>query len=62
MAMRSRYAGLSIGDTVRLRSGGPAMVVRDRDLSMLNHYVCDWFDAEGRKCSDSFHGRQLEPA
>ena len=45
------------GDTVRLKSGGPTMTIREVDEELI---VCDWF--EGSKAQEkSFHVSQLIP-
>lgn len=44
--------GYMIGDTVQLKSGGPAMTVNNVDLD--NYVYCDWFDEHGDRHSDKF--------
>jgi uncharacterized protein YodC (DUF2158 family) len=53
------------GNVVKLRSGGPKMVVVDYDRSNVSpndasHTVkCDWFN-ESKKCTDLFHEDTIE--
>ncbi|WP_298331158.1 DUF2158 domain-containing protein, partial [Asticcacaulis sp.] len=52
--------GYMIGDTVQLKSGGPAMTVNNVDLD--NYVYCDWFDEHGDRHSDKFKADLLVAA
>lgn len=54
-----------VGDTVKLKSGGPIMTVHDTPKTQTfgnqTHYTCQWF--AGKKLeSGHFERDQLEPA
>ena len=52
------------GDAVRLKSGGPRMLVSDpmADWRIGNKVQCDWLDDEGKNQSHDFDWKMLEPA
>lgn len=47
-----------IGDLVRLKSGGPNMIVSAATQTVV---VCDWFDG-AKKMSDQFNVQTIEKA
>ena len=52
--------GFTVGDTVRLRSGGPKMTVSKVGVSMNGDIQCQWFS--GSKLQDGwFAPHTLEP-
>lgn len=50
----------AVGDTVRLKSGGPVMTVRC--FTPENAVVCDWFNPEEERNSSAFPSACLTPA
>ncbi len=51
---------LKVGDTVRLKSGGPIMTVEHVDIE-TQQVLCAWFDGQEKKLS-SFQADALERA
>jgi uncharacterized protein YodC (DUF2158 family) len=49
---------LSVGDTVRLKSGGPLMTVDDLDVD--EQVICTWFEGTTKK-NGRFRIATLEP-
>ena len=47
---------LKVGDTVRLKSGGPLMTVTKADVLVR----CTWFDDSGACQSHAFHKQSLD--
>lgn len=41
---------MKVGDVVKLKSGGPEMVIKeDEGENEIGHYyLCEWFDANGK--------------
>lgn len=46
---------LEVGDLVRLKSGGPRMVVSKVFDNLANTARCQWFDGGGHIQDDSFY-------
>jgi uncharacterized protein YodC (DUF2158 family) len=58
-------AEFKIGDTVRLKSGGPLMTIAGVGDSpqVINHsdyWLCTWFDKTHKSHSSSYHKDSLE--
>ncbi len=52
---------LKVGDTVRLKSGGPIMTIDALDAH--EQVICTWFEGKGaKKKQDRFPIATLEPA
>lgn len=58
----SEYKGPPPGSVVRLKSGGPAMVVEQPQIVLISDKPvhCCWFDREGLLRRDSFDEAVLE--
>jgi len=53
--------GIKPGDTVELKSGGPAMTVaKIEPINGVPHAVCDWFDGS-KMVRDTFPLSSLKP-
>ena len=61
---------LQVGDKVKLKSGGPTMVIDQRDFKRVSEkssewgYICTcvWFDKQGKPQRESFSEKALEKA
>ena len=51
---------LKSGDTVRLKSGGPVMTVKN--LNNFHNWVCTYFDKDGKVQEAAFVTEQLIPS
>jgi uncharacterized protein YodC (DUF2158 family) len=58
-------AKFKLGETVRLKSGGPDMVVQDYTATFFGEVstkvICKWFDKQGKAQSEKFEEEGLEP-
>lgn len=52
----------SVGDVVRLKSGGPKMTVMNLPGSTNSSYLCAWFASESQRMVQHFPGDTLELA
>lgn len=52
-------SGFKVGDTVRMKSGGPLMTVSNINDGAV---YCEWFGADGKVARDSFRPEQLKPS
>ena len=60
----------SVGDKVKLKSGGPAMTVHSYDLDysfllkkdVSPDVICSWIDKEGKPHKQKFNEEELEYA
>ncbi|MGB7420112.1 MAG: DUF2158 domain-containing protein [Erythrobacter sp.] len=47
----------TVGDVVRLKSGGPLMTVQQ--ATYADNIMCTWFGENNRRMSEGFHPRTL---
>lgn len=48
-----------LGDIVRLKSGGPEMVIKDHSAQGEDIFICHWFN-ENNINEDSFYDYEIE--
>ncbi len=48
----------TVGDVVRLKSGGPLMTVQQ--ATYADNIMCTWFGENNRRMSEGFHPRTLK--
>ena len=57
---RCKHMKFSIGDVVRLKSGGPEMVILSAHVSVKGQWSCRWFDFRGKEMFDCFPPEGLD--